>query len=189
MARSYVWWPKVDSAIEETVRSCQQCFKTRTAPPVAPLHPWVWPSNPWQRIHIDFATYEGNQYLIMVDAHSKWPEVVGPMRTTNAEPTTNAMRCIFARYGLPEQVSWVQRFPNAKWHTTSYSVSLPSIVELSSGTISEDLQNLYEGIKHSNQPATVDTELCINLPQVTSHTPPSPTPPLSTTSPITSTGN
>ena len=40
----------------------------------------------------------------MVDAHSKWPEVIGPMKTTTADPTINAMRNIFARYGLPTQV-------------------------------------------------------------------------------------
>ena len=43
-------------------------------------------------------------YLIMVDAHSKWPEVIGPMKTTTADSTINAMRNIFARYGLPTQV-------------------------------------------------------------------------------------
>lgn len=64
----------------------------------------VWPSHLWQRIHIDFATYERNHYLIMMNAHSKWPEVVGPMGTTNLEVTTNVMCCIFARYGLLEQV-------------------------------------------------------------------------------------
>ena len=40
----------------------------------------------------------------MVDAHSKWPEVIGPMKTTTADSTINAMRNIFARYGLPTQV-------------------------------------------------------------------------------------
>ena len=39
----------------------------------------------------------------MVDAHCKWPEVIGPMKTT-AYPTINAMRNIFARYGLVTQV-------------------------------------------------------------------------------------
>ena len=47
---------------------------------------------------MDFATHQSNHYLIVVDAHSKWPEVIGPMKTTNA------MRSIFARYGLPNQV-------------------------------------------------------------------------------------
>ena len=39
----------------------------------------------------------------MVDAHCKWPEVIGPMKTT-ADPNINAMRNIFARYGLLTQV-------------------------------------------------------------------------------------
>ena len=40
----------------------------------------------------------------MVDSHSKWPEVIGPMKTTTADSTINAIRNIFARYGLPTQV-------------------------------------------------------------------------------------
>ena len=103
-ARSHVWWPGLDNDIEETARKCNQCNKTRKAPPAAPLYPWSWPTAPWQRIHADFATYQSKHYLIMVDAHSKWPEVIGPMKFTTAETTINAMRNIFARYGLPTQV-------------------------------------------------------------------------------------
>ncbi|XP_022797451.1 uncharacterized protein K02A2.6-like [Stylophora pistillata] len=40
----------------------------------------------------------------MVDAHSKWPELIGPMKTTTTEATANAMCNIFARYGLPKQI-------------------------------------------------------------------------------------
>ena len=104
VARSYVWWPKVDAEIEEEVRNCQACAKTRHNPAAAPLYPWCWPMNPWQRLHVDFATFSGKHYLIVVDAHSKWPEVIGPMSTTTAESTTNALRSIFARFGLPEQI-------------------------------------------------------------------------------------
>lgn len=103
-ARSHVWWPGIDSDIEETARRCQQCINQRKAPPVAPLSPWSWPTAPWHRIHIDFATHQSNHYLIVVDAHSKWPEIIGPMKTTTAESTANALRSIFARYGLPTQV-------------------------------------------------------------------------------------
>ena len=44
----------------------------------------------------------------MVDAHSKWPEVIGPMKTTTADSTINAMRNIFARYGLQTQTKEMQ---------------------------------------------------------------------------------
>ena len=35
IARSHLWWPKLDADIEETVRCCNQCVKTRSAPPTA----------------------------------------------------------------------------------------------------------------------------------------------------------
>ena len=66
--------------------------------------PRSWPTAPQQRVHVDFATHQAKHYLIVVDAHSKWPEVIGPMKTTTADSTINAMRIIFARYGLPTQV-------------------------------------------------------------------------------------
>ena len=78
--------------------------KTRRAPPGSTLLPWSWLTAPWQCVHVDFATHQAKHYLIMVDAHSKWPEVIGPMTTTTADSTINAMRNIFARYGLPTQV-------------------------------------------------------------------------------------
>ena len=54
LARSYVWWTKVDSEIEKMVKSCIPFQDTKNVPAVAPLHPWLWPVCPWQRIHIDF---------------------------------------------------------------------------------------------------------------------------------------
>ena len=47
----------------------------------------------------------------MVDAHSKWPEVIGPMKTTTADSTINATSNIFARYGLPTHVVRENRPP------------------------------------------------------------------------------
>ena len=55
LARSYVWWPGLDSNIEELVNSCPQCQVAKSASPKTPLHPWVWPSKLWERIHVDFA--------------------------------------------------------------------------------------------------------------------------------------
>jgi len=103
VARSHVWWPNIDREIEELVRGCTGCQQTKAAPAVAPLMPWVWPSVPWYRIHIDFAEKDGRHYLIVMDSHSKWPEVC-LMRRTTAEATITALRNIFARNGLPHQV-------------------------------------------------------------------------------------
>ena len=48
------------------------------------LHPWIWPAKPWQRIHIDFAgPFMEKMFFIVVDAHSKWPEVILMTSTSN----------------------------------------------------------------------------------------------------------
>ena len=41
--------------------------------------------------------------LIVVDAHSKWPEVI-QMTPTSTEQTVIALQQLFARFGLPLQL-------------------------------------------------------------------------------------
>ena len=92
LARSYFWWPNVDLEIEQTVRNCSSCQQVRKPPAVAPLAPWLWPSNPWHRIHIDFAEDEKRHYFILVDAHSRWPEIFYMPRNTTAAATITILR-------------------------------------------------------------------------------------------------
>lgn len=104
LARGYLWWPGLDKEIEDLAKSCLPCQSVKQAPAAAPLHPWIWPTKPWQRIHMDFAgPFLGKSFLIVVDAHSKWPEVFEMTSTTSAK-TIVALRHLFAAYGLPEQV-------------------------------------------------------------------------------------
>ena len=41
LARSHVWWPKMDYNILELLKSCWACQEVKQAPTVAPLQPWV----------------------------------------------------------------------------------------------------------------------------------------------------
>ena len=103
LARSHFWWPSLDAEIEEMVKSCLTCQQTRHAPNKAPVHPWKWPEQPWERIHIDFAEKGKHQFLLVNDAYSRWPEVK-LMSNTTATATVEAMRGLFAAYGLPQVV-------------------------------------------------------------------------------------
>ena len=42
----------------------------------------------------------GKNFLIVMDAHSKWPKVI-EMQTTNATKTIAVLQTLFASYGLP----------------------------------------------------------------------------------------
>ena len=104
LARSYMWWPGMDKAVEEVAKRCTGCQLTQENPKTAPLHSWEWPARPWQCIHIDFAgPFLGTMFLIVVDVHSKWPEVI-PMTTTTASITIEEPRKLFATHGFPEQL-------------------------------------------------------------------------------------
>lgn len=103
LARSFVWWPGIDPDIEDRVRSCNACINIQGSPKAVPLLLWPWATEPWQRIHIDFAEVKGQQFLIVVDSHSKWLEVFS-MESTTATVTIAAIRNLFARYGLPQVV-------------------------------------------------------------------------------------
>ncbi|CAG9132662.1 unnamed protein product [Plutella xylostella] len=103
LARNYVFWPSIDSDIEQLCRNCGACLQQRDAPAHVPLQPWVFPTRPWQRLHIDFAQFGGKYYLVTVDAHSKWIEVQ-KMEGTNAQSVVNKLRELFARFGLPTQL-------------------------------------------------------------------------------------
>ena len=101
LARSFVWWPGIDSAIERLICSCQGCAKTQSNPSNAQLHPWKWPSQPWERIHIDFAgPFMDSMWLIIVDVHSKWPEVLR-MSSTTSSKLISTLSEVFSRFGLP----------------------------------------------------------------------------------------
>lgn len=100
LARSYVWWPYTDSHIEKTVSSCNTCKSMRSALPTAQIHPWIFPARPQSRIHVDVAgPISGCMYMVVVDAFSKFPEVVKITNTT-AHTTIAELRDIFSRHGL-----------------------------------------------------------------------------------------
>ena len=104
LARSYVWWPNMDLAIEKTVKNCSLCQENQKSPAKAPIHPWEWTERPWSRLHIDFAgPYHGQTFFLLVDSHSKWLEVV-PVSSMSASTTINHLRSIFATHGLPDSI-------------------------------------------------------------------------------------
>jgi len=102
LAREYVWWPGIDTEIEQKVKSCNACQMTRNTPEVASLHPWEWPDKPWSRVHVDYAgPFLNRMFLLIVDAHSKWLDVHVTTAST-ASVTIQKLQQTFATLGLPE---------------------------------------------------------------------------------------
>ncbi|XP_062710183.1 uncharacterized protein K02A2.6-like [Aedes albopictus] len=99
LASSFVYWPNFDEDVESFVRQCRSCAAAAKLPRKTTLSSWPIPTKPWKRIHIDYAgPIDGDFYLSMVDAHSKWPEIFRTRGTTTTA-TLELLQETFARYG------------------------------------------------------------------------------------------
>lgn len=98
MVRSHFWWTNIDKAITVLAVVLEQTLQS------FPCMHGTGTQKPWERVYVDFATYNCLYYLIMADAHCSWMEVIGPMTTTNLEAACNVLSSAFAKYNVPEQI-------------------------------------------------------------------------------------
>ena len=104
LAMSYVWWPNISGRLEELAKGCDGCQLNQTMPTKAPLHPFEWATAPWQRLLIYYARpFHNSLFLVVVDAHSQWPELI-PVSSTTTSKTFEVLHDLFARFGIPEQI-------------------------------------------------------------------------------------
>ena len=74
LARSAVYWPKMDQDINDTCRQCTACAQHKKKPEKPASHPWMMPEKLWSRIHVDHAiNFLGHNWLVITDAYSKYP--------------------------------------------------------------------------------------------------------------------
>jgi len=84
VARSFFWWPGMDTEIEGLAKKCELFLQTCGLPPVAP-------------------PIAGQMLLVLIDAHTKWLEVF-PVSAATSSETIHQLRTTFARFGLPHTV-------------------------------------------------------------------------------------
>ncbi|XP_055523157.1 uncharacterized protein K02A2.6-like [Wyeomyia smithii] len=91
----------MDREIEEMISNYADCQSVRPEPAKMKLHCWETPTQPFQRVHVDFAgPFQNTYFFILVDAYSKWPEMK-ICRSITAESTVEMCREIFTTFGIP----------------------------------------------------------------------------------------
>ena len=104
LARTAVYWPRIDVDIMEQSMTCGTCAEHQNAPPKYANHPWMLPEKPWSRVHIDHAiNFLGSNWLVMVDAYSKYP-CIHPTSSTSTKATTDLLEQDFAHFGFPHTI-------------------------------------------------------------------------------------
>lgn len=125
----------MSSQLEQFVFNCSICQQERTQRP-EPLCPTPLPERPWQKLGTDLFDWKGNKYLLVVDYFSRFIEISRLTGETCSEVVKH-MKSIFARHGIPEQVTSdngpqfsAREFTNfSKSYGFSHSTSTPSLTE------------------------------------------------------------
>ena len=101
LARTAVYWPRIDEDIEATCRQCVPCGEHQNKPAKPALHPWMLPEKPWSRLHMDHAiNFMGSQWLVLTDAYSKYP-CIHQTTSVSAKSTIDLLEQDFAHFGYP----------------------------------------------------------------------------------------
>ena len=79
---------------------CSHCQTYKTAQRKESLIPSPLPQSPWSKIGLDLLTFEGKQYLAVMDYYSRYLEVIYLPGTT-ANVVIMKLKGIFARWGIP----------------------------------------------------------------------------------------
>ena len=84
------------------IKGCHVCAR-KNPPPIEPMIPSELPDYPWQKVSLDLFQLKGKMYLLVADYFSRFPEVI-QLSTTTSSSVIQAMKVIFGRHGIPEQV-------------------------------------------------------------------------------------
>ncbi|XP_031347132.1 uncharacterized protein K02A2.6-like isoform X2 [Photinus pyralis] len=103
LARGEVWWPNLNQDLENCINSCENCQSLQPKAVPVPYTPWSKTERVWERIHIDFLEKFDKKFLIVVDSYSRWIEIQ-IMHGTNSSKTIQALKHIFATFGIPEEI-------------------------------------------------------------------------------------
>ena len=162
LARSAVYWPHIDSQIEDTCRCCTACAEHQNRLPQPANHPWMMPEKPWSRIHIDHAiNFMGSNWLIVTDAYSKYP-CIHQTSSTSTKATTTLLEEDFAHFGYLHTIvsdnattfrcaEFQECMVSLQRHQTSHWSSISSSHKRGSGETRTILQTIYEEVKAATQ--------------------------------------
>jgi hypothetical protein len=106
--RSKLWWPGLDSEVEEMVKRCAVCQSVTPegGERLMPLKITPFPERPFSTVHIDLfgPLASGETILGVIDEFSKWPELFVLKGGVSTEDVIGSLDKLFARYGYVDQV-------------------------------------------------------------------------------------
>ena len=102
-ARQALFWPLINSEIENMIKNCPTCLTFRNQQCSEPTIKHPVPQEPWTKLAADLFRLYGHYYLLVVDYNSKF---VAVENLNNSQSLTVINKCkkIFSQYGIPKEL-------------------------------------------------------------------------------------
>lgn len=104
--RAKVWWPKLDTEVEQYVKNCRGCMLVTAPSAPEPMKRRELPSGPWQHLAVDFLgpLPSGHHLFVVVDYFSRYIEIE-IMKKIDSKETIHRLEPMLARFGLPLSIT------------------------------------------------------------------------------------
>jgi transposase InsO family protein len=103
LARESMFWPSMNSQIEDKIAKCDICAKHQSQNPKEPMIKMGIPDRPYSKISVDIFEMRGRQYLLSVDYFSKWPEV-SRLDNMTSRNVIAYLKSHISKYGIPDEI-------------------------------------------------------------------------------------
>jgi len=100
-ARKSIWWPFLSRDIKNIAKTCRPCQEKLPSQAAEPERAHEEALYPFQSLHMDLATYEGRQFLILIDQFSSFPHVYECGKHATTKQVTDHITSFISNYSAP----------------------------------------------------------------------------------------
>ena len=98
-----MYWPRWNAEIEDYIPKCSVCLQHRNRQQKEFFISHDAPVGPSEKFGSDLFHCLGQNYLLLVDYYSKFPEIC-LLKDTHGSTVSTHMKSVFARYGIPKTI-------------------------------------------------------------------------------------
>ena len=102
-AREIIYWPGINSDIENIVNSCEACQEYRNKQSNEPIINHEIPTIPWTKVGTDIFHLRGKPYLIIVDYTTNFFDI-SQLPNKLSSTVVAHTKHLFSKYGIPKKV-------------------------------------------------------------------------------------
>lgn len=99
LARDIVFWPGMNSQIEDMISKCAICLEHKNKNAKEPMIIHEIPNQPWSKVGSDLFELGNNSYMVMVDYYSGYIEI-DKLPNTTSNTIIKCMKAQIARHGI-----------------------------------------------------------------------------------------